>query len=100
MYPGKMNLPAQSITRASFGALTVFALPAAAILSPPITTVAFGNTLPSAGLITVAPTSVIFSAWAASAKIESAQANAILGFIATDFSTRQNKNEPVISAQS
>src|SRR4029077_4988211 len=32
------------------------------ILSPSITTVAFGKTLPSAGLITVAPTREIFSA--------------------------------------
>src|SRR5437763_16315838 len=55
-----MNLPAQSIC---FPSVAASCLPTEtrSILSPLITTVAFGSTLPSAGLITVAPTSETFS---------------------------------------
>src|SRR5947209_13628442 len=66
-----MNLPVQSICLRSAAA---FCLPVAtfSIFWPLITTVAFGITLPSAGLITVAPTSAIFSACAVIAKIDNA----------------------------
>jgi len=60
MYPGKMNLPTQSICRPS-DAASCFPIETRSILSPLITTVAFGSTLLSAGLITVAPTSAVFS---------------------------------------
>src|SRR5713101_5789825 len=63
MYPGKMNLPTQSICLPSVAA-SCLPIETRSILSPLITTVAFGITLPSAGLITVAPTSEIFSEWA------------------------------------
>src|SRR5947209_1009000 len=66
-----MNLPVQSICLRSAAA---FCLPVAtfSIFWPLITTVAFGMTLPSAGLTTVAPTSAIFSACAVIAKIDNA----------------------------
>src|SRR5436189_5812591 len=66
-----MNLPTQSICLPRESALCL-PIEARSILSPLITTVAFGITLPSAGLITVAPTSAIFSACAVIAKIDNA----------------------------
>src|SRR5437667_9091588 len=56
-----MNLPTQLICLPS-AAASCLPIATRSILSPLITTVAFGKTLPSAGLITVAPTSAIFSA--------------------------------------
>src|SRR5881296_2097638 len=66
-----MNLPVQSICLPS-PAASCLPIETRSILSPSITTVAFGSTLPSAGLITVAPTSAIFSACAVIAKIDNA----------------------------
>src|SRR4030095_2600352 len=59
-----MNVPTQLTCLPSVAASC---LPTAtrSIFLPLITTVAFGSTLPSAGLITVAPTSEIFSAYVA-----------------------------------
>src|SRR5436309_10244679 len=58
-----MNLPAQLTCLPSVAA-SCLPIDTRSILSPLITTVAFGSTLPSAGLITVAPTSETFSACA------------------------------------
>jgi len=52
LYPGKMNLPTHSICLRAWPHPAYPSRPL--ILSPLITTVAFGKTLPSAGLITVA----------------------------------------------
>src|SRR5215475_461378 len=59
-----MNLPTQLTCLPSVAA-SCLPIDTSSILLPLITTVAFGSTLPSAGLITVAPTSEIFSAYAA-----------------------------------
>src|SRR5262249_3575479 len=59
-----MNLPTQLICLPSVAA-SCLPIATRSILLPLITTVAFGSTLPSAGLITVAPTSETFSAYAA-----------------------------------
>src|SRR5262249_201357 len=56
-----MNLPTQLICLPSVAA-SCLPIATRSIFSPLITTVAFGSTLPSAGLITVAPTSETFSA--------------------------------------
>src|SRR5204862_2159378 len=66
-----MNLPAQSICFPC-DAASCLPIVTRSILSPSMTTVAFGNTLPSAGLITVPPTREILSARAVSAKLDSA----------------------------
>src|SRR5580765_7576756 len=58
-----MNLPTQLICLPS-AAASCLPIETRSILSPLITTVAFGKTLPSAGLITVAPTSENSSACA------------------------------------
>src|SRR5436190_1825222 len=75
-----MNLPTQPIC---FPSVAASCLPIAtrSILSPLITTVAFGITLPSAGLITVAPTSAIFSACAVTATINKPRPSMIFSFI-------------------
>src|SRR5919106_4362416 len=85
MYPGKMNLPLQSITRAPFGAVIVFASPAAAILLPSTTIVAFWTICEVPGLISVPLTNAIVSACAVSAKIDNATASAALNFIGKRF---------------
>src|SRR6516164_1900951 len=59
-----MNLPTQ-LTCLPRVAASCLPIETRSILSPLITTVAFGSTLPSAGLITVAPASEIFSAYVA-----------------------------------
>src|SRR5262245_21258656 len=59
-----MNLPLQSIGRASLGILIAFASPAAATLSPSIMIVAFWEICELAGLISVPFISAIFSACA------------------------------------
>src|SRR5262245_3189792 len=59
-----MNMRTQ-LTCLTSGAASCLPIATRSILLPLITTVAFGSTLPSAGLITVAPTSEIFSAYAA-----------------------------------
>src|SRR5215471_10422170 len=56
-----MNLPTHGICLPSVAA-SCLPIATRSILSPLITTVAFGITLPSAGLITVAPISEYFSA--------------------------------------
>src|ERR1051326_7789579 len=56
-------------------AVEIGAIATRSILLPSITTVAFGSTLPSAGLITVAPTSEVFSPRAVSVKIANAKPN-------------------------
>src|SRR5881398_408157 len=66
-----MNLPAQSICFPS-DAASCLPIVTRSILSPSMTTVAFGRTLPSAGLITVPPTREIFSARAVSTKLDNA----------------------------
>src|SRR5437762_2483341 len=76
-----MNLPLQSIRRASFGVLIVLASPAAAILSPSIMIVAFWTICDLSGLIIVPLTSAIFSARAVRAKMDNARASVILSFI-------------------
>src|SRR5438552_8720751 len=76
-----MNLPEQSTCFPS-DAASCLPIATRSILSPSITTVAFGNTLPSAGLITVPPTREIFSARADNEKIDKAMArNFVLLFI-------------------
>src|SRR6516162_7897034 len=59
-----MNLPTQLTCLPSVAA-SCLPIATRSILLPLITTVAFGKTLPSAGLITVAPTSEILSAYVA-----------------------------------
>src|SRR5438045_8544381 len=76
-----MNLPEQSICFPS-DAASCLPIATRSILSPSITTVAFGITLPSAGLITVPPTREIFSACADNEKLDSAMAiNVVLLFM-------------------
>src|SRR6266542_3672935 len=75
-----MNLPAQSTCFPS-AMESCFPIATRSILFPLITTVAFGNTLPSAGLITVAPTSEIFSARTAALKSVNAITSSIRNFI-------------------
>src|SRR6266480_2610747 len=64
-----MNSPVQSICLPS-PAASCLPVETRSILSPSMTTVAFGKTLPSAGLITVPPTSAIFSPCADSDRTE------------------------------
>src|SRR5438874_12969618 len=91
MYPGKMNLPAQSTVRPP-NFITILA--AIFVMRPLSTkTVALRVIFPSAGFLTVPPMSAMCSARAASAKTDNAKANAILSFM----QTWQNTNEPVIS---
>src|SRR6266481_7636628 len=80
MYPGKMNLPVQLIC---FPSAAASCLPIAtrSILSPLIVTVAFGKTLPSAGLITVAPTREILSACSVAVNDKNAITSVIRRFI-------------------
>src|SRR5437867_6542532 len=68
-----MNLPVQSICFPS-PAASCLPVETRSILPPSMTTVAFGKTLPSAGLITVPPMSDIFSARRVSAKLDNANA--------------------------
>src|SRR5882724_5927506 len=67
-----MNLPAQSIHFDPTGTPASRRLATLSILSTSITRTAFSMILPSAGLITVPPTSESFSACAASASNSSA----------------------------
>src|SRR5918997_1013985 len=55
-----MNLPVQSIARASAGGLASLAGDTDSIVSPVIRTAAFGMMRPSRGLMTVPPISTIF----------------------------------------
>src|SRR5207248_9674560 len=64
-----MNLPVQSICLPS-PAASCLPVETRSILPPSMTIVAFGKTLPSAGLITVPPTSAIFSPCADSDRTE------------------------------
>src|SRR5437667_562955 len=83
-----MNLAVQSICLPS-PAASCLPIETRSILSPSITTVAFGSTFPSQGLITVAPTSEILSARIlAAATNESVRAMAALDFTIRDSSTR------------
>src|SRR5205814_10411560 len=76
-----MNLPEQSTCFPS-DAGSCLPIATRSILSPSIITVAFGNTLPSAGLITVPPTREILSARADNEKIDKAMArNFVLVFM-------------------
>src|SRR4030095_6325264 len=71
-----MNLPTQSICFPS-DAASCLPIATRSILSPSMTTVAFGNTLPSAGLITVPPTSESFSVRPVSVELNNAIAATI-----------------------
>ena len=81
-----MNLPTQAICFPS-DAASCLPIATRSILSPSMTTVAFGKTLPSAGSITVPPTSDIRSARSAAVKSESASYERNSKFHARDSST-------------
>src|SRR5215510_6801154 len=95
-----MNLPTQLTCLPSVAA-SCLPIDTRSILLPLITTVAFGSTLPSAGLITVAPTSEIFSAYVAAAsdrRKDRTKMRELIGAHQTSNILRQTSVIPLILA--
>src|SRR3982751_2862870 len=84
MYPGKTNFLSHSIRREPPGTPLWLRLATLSILSPLITTTAFSTSFPSDGLITVPPTSEIFSA-SALLTTRNAKRNAAIRFMAQEY---------------